>query len=124
MLRDRKKFVAEQVPGMFRRPHGQELYDRIGAANLKTPTSIAVALQADSLGHDSRQALKRLDKPVLFINRSGPGAEAIAGMLQKELPTGRLEVMSNVGHAVFLDDPERFHEIVKGFLETLALPVP
>lgn len=123
MLSDRKKFVSEQVPGMFRRSHGKDLFDRIGAANLKTPTPVAVALQADNLGHDSRQALKRLDKPVLFINRSGPGAEAIAATLQKELPAGRLEVMNNVGHAVFLDDPERFNEIVKRFVEAYAQPV-
>ena len=117
MLSDRKKFVSEQVPGMFRRPHGKDLFDRIGTANLKTPTSVAVALQADSLGRDSRQALKRLDKPVLFINRSGPGADAIAATLERELPVGRIEVMNNVGHAVFLDDSERFNEIVKKFVE-------
>lgn len=122
MLRDRKKFVSEQVPGMFRRPHGKDLFDRIGEANLKTPTPIAIALQADNLDRDSRPALKRLDKPVLFINRSGPGADALAEILRKELPAGRLEIMDNVGHAVFLDDPERFNEILKGFLEPVADP--
>jgi len=30
--------------------------------------------------------------------------------------------MDNVGHAVFLDDPERFNEILKGFLEPVADP--
>lgn len=123
MLSDRKKFVSEQVPGMFQRSHGKDLFDKIGAANLKTPTPVAIALQADNLGRDSRQALKRLDKPVLFINRSGPGADPIAATLRKELPAGLLEVMNNVGHAVFLDNPERFNEIVKRFVETYAQPV-
>jgi pimeloyl-ACP methyl ester carboxylesterase len=63
--------------------------------------------------------LKRLDKPALFINRSGPGAEALAAILRKELPASRLEIMDNVGHAVFLDDPERFNEILGGFLKTV-----
>jgi microsomal epoxide hydrolase len=105
---------------MFQRPHGKDLFDRIGAANLKTPTPIAIALQADNLDRDSRPVLKRLDKPVLFINRSGPAADALAAILRQELPAGRLEIMDNVGHAVFLDDPERFNEIVKGFLEGIA----
>jgi len=120
MLRDRKKFVSEQVPGMFKRPHGKDLYHRIGEANLKTPTPVAIALQADNLDRDSRPALKRLDKPVLFINRSGSGADALAAILRTELPAGRLEIMDNVGHAVFLDDPERFNEILRGFLETVV----
>lgn len=120
MLRDRKKFVSEQVPGMFQRPHGKDLFARIGAANLKTPTPIAVALQADNLDRDSRPALKRLDRPVLFINRSGPGADALAAILRQQLPSSRLEIMENVGHAVFLDDPGRFNEILTGFLEAIA----
>lgn len=120
MLRDRKKFVSEQVPGMFQRPHGKDLFHRIGEANLKTPTPIAIALQADNLDRDSRPALKRLDKPVLFINRSGAGADALAAILRKELPAGRLDIMNDVGHAVFLDDPERFNELLRGFLVTVA----
>jgi non-heme chloroperoxidase len=123
MLVDRKKFISKQVPDMFRRPHGQDLYDRIGRANLETPTPVAITLQADSLGRDSRQALKRLDKPCLFINRSGPGAEAIAAIIEKEAPAARLEVMNDVGHALFLDDTERFNEIVKDFVQAYAKPL-
>lgn len=123
MLIDRKKYVAEQVPGMFRRPHAKDLYDRIGRANLKTPTPIAITLQADSLGRDSRQALKYLDKPALFINRSGAGADAIAAIVRKEVPAARLEIMNEVGHALFLDDVERFNAIVGSFVQGLVQQV-
>jgi non-heme chloroperoxidase len=123
MLVDRKKYVAEQVPGMFRRQHANDLYDRIGGANLKTPTPIAITLQADSLGRDSRQALKHLNRPALFIDRSGAGADALAAIVSKEVPSARTEVMSDVGHALFLDDPERFNEILESFVRGLVQKV-
>lgn len=120
MLIDRKKYVSKQVPGMFSRPHSQDLYDSIGKANLKTPTSIAVALQADGLERDSRPALKQLDKPAMFVNRSGPAAVALAATVRKELPSARIEVMEGVGHTLFLDDSERFNSILQDFLRSIS----
>ena len=120
ILADRKKYTSEQVPGMFSKPHSQDLYDRIGKANLKTPTSIAVALQADSLERDCRPALKKLDKPAMFVNRAGPGAVALAAIVSKELPSARLEVMEDVGHALFLDDTDRFNAILEDFMRSIS----
>ena len=120
MLIDRKKYVSKQVPTMFSKPHSQDLYDSIGKANLKTPTSIAVALQADGLERDCRPALKKLDRPLMFVNRSGPGAVALAATVSKELPSARLEVMEGVGHALFLDDTERFNSMLQDFLRLIS----
>lgn len=120
MLANRKKYVSEQVPGMFRKPHAQELYDRIGEANLKTPTPTAIALQADSLARDDRPALRKLDRPALFINRAGSGAVALAEVVRKELPSARLEVMEDVGHALFLDDSARFNSILADFMRAIS----
>lgn len=119
MLMDRQKYVSQQVPGMFKRNHSQALYDQIGAVNLKTPTTVAITLEADLLDCDSRPALKRIDKPALFVNRAGPGAEAIAVAVKKDLPSARLEVMQDVGHAIFLDDTERFNQILIDFVKAL-----
>ena len=120
MLMDRKKYVSKQVPAMFGKPHSQDLYDSIGKANLKTPTSVAIALQADSAERDCRPAAKKLDRPAMFVNRSGPGAVALAAILRKELPSARLEVMEGVGHALFLDDAERFNFLLQDFLRSIS----
>ena len=120
MLMDRKRYVSKQVPAMFSRPHSQDLYDSIGKANLKTPTSVAVALQADGLERDCRPALKKLERPAMFVNRSGPGAVALAATVSKELPSARLEVMEGVGHALFLDDTERFNFLLQDFLRSIS----
>lgn len=120
MLANRKRYVSEQVPGMFQKPHPQDVYDRIAEANLKTPTPIAIALQADSLVLDSRPALRKIDRPTMFVNRAGPGAVALASIVRNELPSARLEVMEGVGHALFLDDIERFNAILGDFMRTIS----
>lgn len=120
MLMDRKKYVSKQVPAMFGKLHSQDLYDSIGKANLKTPTSTAIALQADSVERDCRPAAKKLDRPAMFVNRSGPGAVALAAILRKELPSARLVVMEGAGHALFLDDAERFNFLLQDFLRSIS----
>lgn len=99
---------------------GTRQVNAIGTANLKTPTSIAVALQIDGLGRDSRPALRKLDKPALFVNRGGPAAVAIATAVKEAVPTARLEVMDGVGHALFLDDFGRCDGLLQDFLRTLS----
>lgn len=41
---------------------------------------------------------------------------AIAGQMREKLPDARLEVVPGAGHTVHLEQPERYVEIVKGFL--------
>ena len=56
----------------------------------------------------------------MFVNRSGPGAVALAATVSKELPSARLEVMEGVGHALFLDDAERFNFLFQDFLRSIS----
>jgi hypothetical protein len=64
-----------------------------------------------------------LDNRPPFINRSGAGADAIAAIVMKEVPAARLESMKEVGHALFLDDVERFNAIVGSFVQGLVQQV-
>jgi pimeloyl-ACP methyl ester carboxylesterase len=37
-------------------------------------------------------------------------------VLARELPNGRIELVENAAHAVFVDDPEQFERLVNRFL--------
>lgn len=115
---DRRGYTEKQVPGMFRRLHSAEFYRRIVDANLKTPTAVAVALQADSIQFDYREGLRKLNRPVMFALAGDTPTERTKVVLA-ELPAARVEMFPGSGHALFLDDPERFNTVLADFLRSL-----
>jgi len=40
--------------------------------------------------------------------------------MQKRIRGSRLKVMENVGHALFVDDPERFNSLLENFISEFA----
>ena len=39
--------------------------------------------------------------------------------MQKRIPESRIEVLENVGHALFVDDADRFNSLLDAFLKAL-----
>ena len=115
---DRRGYTAKQAPGMFKRAHPEEFYRRIISANLKTPTAVAVALLADAVQFDYRAGLRKLGRPLMFASQ-GEAPSAQAKVVLTEVPTARIEVFPGSGHALFLDDPERFNRVLADFIGTL-----
>lgn len=115
---DRRGYTEKSARGMFRQPHPEEFYQRIISANLKTPTAVAVALQADAIQFDYRAALRNVNRPLMFASR-GDTPTAQAKIVVAEVPAARVETFPGSGHALFLDDPERFNAVLKDFLGTL-----
>jgi len=115
---DRPAYTEKSARGMFRRPHPEEFYRRIITANLKTPTAVAVALQADAILFDYRAGLRKLNRPVMFASQ-GDTPTAQAKIVLTEVPAARLEMFPGSGHALFLDDPERFNTVLADFIRSL-----
>lgn len=118
MQEDRRGYANKSARGMFRRPHSEDFYRRIIDATLKTPTAVAVALQADAIQFDHRAGLRKLNRPVMFASQ-GDTPSAQARIVTGEVPTARVETFPDLGHALFLDDPERFNLVLDDFLKTL-----
>jgi microsomal epoxide hydrolase len=64
--------------------------------------------------------LKRIDKPVLFFSQDEPGRLRQAEIVKQEIPAARIEVFNDSGHAIFMDEPERFNAAVEDFLRSDA----
>jgi non-heme chloroperoxidase len=115
---DRRGYTEKSARGMFKRAHPEEFYQRIIRANLKTPTAVAVALLVDATQFDYRGGLKKLNRPLLFASQGDVptnGAKTVVA----ELPSAKVEVFPGSGHALFLDDPERFNRLLTDFLGSL-----
>lgn len=119
------RYPREATEGMMKaiiqKPLTTEEGRRLVDDALKTPTAIGAAMLADDLlGPDRTGALPKFTVPTLVIasafSQELDGQRAMAA----KLPHARFEVVAGAGHAVFIDQPERFDALVRDFLASLA----
>ncbi len=116
--KDRQKATAGFVRGMYKTPQSEAYLERITQASLRTPTNTAMALMLGLMAVDRRPALAKITKPTLIIGAESPFTKFYEEM-QKSIPGSRLEIFKNVGHALFVDDAERFNQTLEEFLKGL-----
>ncbi len=87
---------------------------------MKTPADIGVAmLIADMFGVNRTPALKKIDCPTLIIASAKSDELARQQAAANQIPHARLEKIEDAAHAVFIDQPDRFDELVKSFVAKL-----
>jgi non-heme chloroperoxidase len=119
MRRNRGEQNAALIRRFLKRPHPEELHRRLEAATLKTDTDTAIALLFDAQGFDFQRALRNSDVPAMFVGRSeDPGGQA--AIFRTNRPADRVELRGDVGHALFLDDPDWFNDTLDGFLRSIV----
>ena len=116
---DRTGFNDKFVRSMYQSKPTEEYISRVKAEALKTPTNTAVVEMYNvfTIG-DFTPILPTIDKPVLYICE--PQLEAQGKLLQTSLPNARVEVFKSAGHALFVDDPAHFNQVVADFVESTA----
>lgn len=112
---DRPKWTEAFVRSMYRKPQSEDYLRSIIRASLRTPTNSAVTLMQNmaTMG-DLSTVLAKLDKPVLFVYE--PQLAATAQIVKTKLPSARLENFEDAGHALFVDDAERFNKLIDEFV--------
>ena len=116
---DRRAFTEKFVRGMYKKPRPEEYIQRLVAASLRTPTDSAVSMSASSIARaDWRPAIAKLDRPVLITCQAGLKSMA-ADPVTSVVPSARVELFENAGHALFVDDAERFNQVLDDFLAHL-----
>ncbi|MBZ5514863.1 MAG: alpha/beta hydrolase [Acidobacteriia bacterium] len=119
LQRDRPAAAAQFVRGMYKKPQPPEYLDRITRATLRTPTPTAIALMLEYVASDFRPDLASITKPTVIVTVRRPGEETVKDT-QRRIAGAQVEVMDGVGHALFVDDPQRFNTIVEGFFKSLG----
>ena len=118
MQADRRAFAQAFARSMFRTPQSEDYLRRVTEASLETPTNSAVVLVANMVSYgDWRPAAARMDVPVLFIAQ--PQLKPSADRLQAALRSARVELLDGAGHALFVDQSERFNTLVRDFIAAL-----
>ena len=109
------EYLRGMMEAIITKPQPPGAIDRLIAIGLKTPPAIGIAmLVADLFGVNRTAALKKIDCPVLIIAsaKSDELARQQAGASQ--IPHVRFEKI-DAAHAVFLDQPQRFGELLEKF---------
>ncbi len=116
---DRTRAVTEFVREMFRSDPPPAYLEALTAQALKTPYQASVQLLTFRQPREFwRTAVYGTTKPVLYVVT--PRLQGQAENLQRKRPATRTAVFEGAGHALFVDEPQRFNALMDAFLaETL-----
>jgi len=117
---NRRQFTESFVRNMFRKPQQQDFISSLVKESLRVPEDSAIAASVSAIGRaDWTPAIRKIDRPLLVICqlRMKPMA---ADLIQSLVPSTRAEFFEDAGHALFVDDAERFNKVLDDFL--LHLP--
>ena len=116
-----KEYLAGMMRAIISRPQSDGVIERLISTGMKTPSGIGVGmLVADMFGVNRTPALKKIDCPTLIIASAKSGELPRQQAAANQIPHARFEKIDDAAHAVFVDQPDRFDELLKNFLASLA----
>src|SRR5437016_13222812 len=119
LQQDRQKQADGFIRSMFKKPQTEDYLKRVIDASTQVPADTAVVLIYNMIAvKDFSTGLARMNRPVLFAYQpdSQPSADYLKSKLGDKL---RVERFDGDGHALFVDDPEKFNHALEEFLHSL-----
>jgi len=116
---DRQKQADGFVRTMYKKPQSDDYLNRVIDASAQVPADTAVVLIYNMIAvKDFSPGLARMNRPVLFTYQ--PETQQTADFLKAKLGDKlRLERFDGDGHALFVDDPQKFNQVLGEFLQSL-----
>lgn len=113
--------MRQFVCAMFRHPQPPVYLDRLTQAALHTPEAASRLLLAYPVPRSYwKEAIYATKVPLLYIIR--PRWVAQGETLVRNRPRTEMDVFSDTGHAIFVDDPARFNSVTEHFLQRYVWP--
>ncbi|HTC55438.1 MAG TPA: alpha/beta hydrolase [Candidatus Sulfotelmatobacter sp.] len=119
LQQDRQKQADGFVRSMYKKPQPEDYLKRVVDASVQVPADTAVILIYNMIAvKDFSAGLAKINKPLLFTYQ--PETQQTADYLKSKLGDKvQLEKFEGDGHALFVDDPEKFNHVLEEFLKTL-----
>jgi non-heme chloroperoxidase len=119
LQQDRQKQADGFVRTMFKKPQTEDYLKRVIDASMQVPADTAVTLIYNLIAiKDLSGAFARMNRPMLFTYQ--PDTQPSADLLKSKLGDKvRLERFDGDGHALFVDDPEKFDRVLEAFVQSL-----
>ncbi len=118
---DRDQTLNEFVHAIFSKPRPEEEIESLvlGAKRMDLEDSLALLSYPFERTHWKR-IVYGFKKPLLYVVT--PQFEKQAQNLKKNRPGTQIEVFQTGGHALFVDEPQRFNDLILRFAESLSPP--
>lgn len=119
LQQDRQKQADGFVRSMFKKSQTEEYLHRVIDASVQVPADTAAVLIYNMIAvKDFSPGLAKMNRPVLFAYQpeSQPSADYLKSKLGDKL---RLERFDGDGHALFVDEPEKFNRVLEEFVKGL-----
>ncbi|MGD0304536.1 MAG: alpha/beta hydrolase [Candidatus Acidiferrales bacterium] len=100
----------------FHRPQPEDYIQKVIAASLTVPTSNAVTLLVGRFAADYRSTLPKIDKPVMICAAKPNDFYQREVAMKNAIPGAQIVDFEGDGHALFVDDPEKFNAAMEDFL--------
>jgi non-heme chloroperoxidase len=100
----------------FHRPQPEDYIQKVIAASLTVPTSNAVTLLVGRFAADYRSTLPKIDKPVMICAAKPNDFYEREVAMKNAIPGAQIVDFEGDGHALFVDDPEKFNAAMEDFL--------
>jgi microsomal epoxide hydrolase len=116
-----REYLGGMMRAIISKPPSDDAIEGLVSTGMKTPPDIGVAmLVADMFGVNRTPALKKIDCPTLIIASTKSDELARQEAAANQIPRARFEKVEDAAHAVFVDQPDRFAELVESFLAKLS----
>ncbi|MBS0559929.1 MAG: alpha/beta hydrolase [Proteobacteria bacterium] len=114
-------FMARFVRSMFHTPQSPDYLQRLTEDAMRLPQADAAKLLNYPVPRTYwREAVYATGKPVLYVVR--PWLSGQAGNLARNHPDAETAIFADAGHALFVDDAQRFDSLLDGFLRRQVWP--
>ena len=118
---DRPKAVEAFLRAIFRTPQPAQTIATLRDAALRMPLEASLSIfPGNRIPRERwRATVNAFSKPLLYAVT--PQFAAQAQRLKAKRPATRVEIFDNAGHALFIDEPERFNAVLIDFLRSNKL---
>ena len=117
---NRDKALGEFVRAIFATPRSDEdVAELLSAAKRMSVEDSLALLDYPFARTHWRNIARAFHKPLLYVVT--PQFEAQARNLKKNRPRTQVEVFKKAGHALFVDEPERFNALIESFAKKVML---
>ena len=115
------EYLDGMMHAIISKPQSDDTMKGLISTGMKTSPDVGVGmLVADMFGVNRTPALKKIDCPTLIIASAKSFELSRQQSAANQIPHARFEKVDDAAHAVFIDQPDRFNELLKSFVVNLG----